>query len=100
MHTTKRLARYFLLLASAGVLTGCGLEAPYPNREIEFIIPFPPGGPTDTAVRIIQPKMSHLLGVPITLINRTGAGGERWERTTWPSPAPMDTGSLPPAITA
>jgi tripartite-type tricarboxylate transporter receptor subunit TctC len=75
MHTRKRWARYFLLLASASVLGGCGREAPYPNREIEFIIPFPPGGPTDTAVRIIQPKMSQLLGVPITLINRPGAGG-------------------------
>ena len=75
MHTRKRLARYFLLLACAGVLGGCGGEAPYPNREIEFIIPFPPGGPTDTAVRIVQPQMSKLLGVPITLLNRPGAGG-------------------------
>lgn len=75
MHTRKRVAEYILLLASAGVLTGCGREVPYANREIEFIIPFPPGGgPIDTAVRIIQPKMSQLLGVPITLINRSGDG--------------------------
>ncbi|OLB96944.1 MAG: hypothetical protein AUH30_11400 [Candidatus Rokubacteria bacterium 13_1_40CM_68_15] len=47
----------------------------YPNRPIEVIIPFPPGGPADTAARIIQPRLSAALGVPIVLINKAGGGG-------------------------
>ncbi len=47
----------------------------YPSRPIELIIPFPPGGPADTAARIIQPRLSAALGVPIVLINKAGGGG-------------------------
>ena len=55
--------------------TGCKRETPFPNREIEFIIPFAPGGPADTAARIIQPVMAQKLGVSIVLVNKAGAGG-------------------------
>ena len=47
----------------------------YPKRQIEFIIPFAPGGPADTAARIIQPQLSANLGVPIVLVNKPGGGG-------------------------
>jgi tripartite-type tricarboxylate transporter receptor subunit TctC len=52
-----------------------GAEPRYPNRPIELIIPFPPGGPADTAGRIIQPQLSAALGVPIVLVNKPGGGG-------------------------
>ena len=52
-----------------------GAQAPYPTRPIEFIIPFAPGGPTDTAIRLIQPQLSANLGVPLVLINKAGGGG-------------------------
>ncbi|OLE38407.1 MAG: hypothetical protein AUG00_05560 [Candidatus Rokubacteria bacterium 13_1_20CM_2_70_7] len=52
-----------------------GAESDYPSRPIEFIIPFPPGGPADTAARIVQPKLSAALGVPIVLVNKAGGGG-------------------------
>jgi len=61
------------------LLTGGGswalAQTDYPNRPIEFIIPFPPGGPADTAARIIQPQISAALGVPVVLVNRPGGGG-------------------------
>jgi len=50
-------------------------QSTFPSRAIELIIPFPPGGPADTAGRIIQPKLSALLGVPIALVNKPGGGG-------------------------
>src|SRR5262249_57632983 len=50
-------------------------KATYPPRPIELIIPFPPGGPADSAARIIQPSLSAALGVPIALVNRPGGGG-------------------------
>ena len=50
-------------------------QGSYPSRAIEFVIPFPPGGPADAAARIVQPKLSSLLGVPIVLVNKAGGGG-------------------------
>jgi tripartite-type tricarboxylate transporter receptor subunit TctC len=50
-------------------------QTDYPRRQIEFIIPFPPGGPADTAARIIQPHLSAALGVPAVLVNKPGGGG-------------------------
>ncbi len=50
-------------------------QSDYPNRQIEFIIPFPPGGPADAAARIIHPQLSANLGVPIVLVNKPGGGG-------------------------
>ena len=63
------------VVAIAVVGAGCKRETPFPNREIEFVIPFAPGGPADTAARIIQPVMSQKLGVSIVLVNKPGAGG-------------------------
>jgi tripartite-type tricarboxylate transporter receptor subunit TctC len=37
------------------------------GRPIEVVITFPPGGPTDAAARILQPKLSAALGVPASL---------------------------------
>lgn len=50
-------------------------QSKYPVREIEFIVPFPPGGPGDTAARIIQPRLSAMLDVPLVITNKTGGGG-------------------------
>lgn len=50
-------------------------QGTYPNRQIEFVVVFPPGGPLDTAVRIVQPALAQDLGVPIVLITKGGAGG-------------------------
>ena len=59
-----------LAIASAAVA-----QSDYPTRPIEFVITFPPGGPLDTAVRLVQPQLSANLGVPIVLVNKGGAGG-------------------------
>ena len=40
-----------------------------------MIITFPPGGPTDTAARIVQPFFDKALGVPVVLVNKGGSGG-------------------------
>ena len=47
----------------------------YPSRPIRFIVPFPPGGSTDTYSRIIGGKLSEGLGQPIVIDNRAGAAG-------------------------
>ena len=65
-------------LVVAGLVAGMVMPAPaqqYPTREIEFVVSFPAGGPADTAARIIGPKMSSILGVPVVVVNKTGGGG-------------------------
>ena len=48
---------------------------PYPSKAVRMLIPFAPGGASDFVGRIMQPKMSELLGQPIVVENRPGAAG-------------------------
>ena len=63
-------------IAAAGVLRpGTGMaQARYPNRPIQVVVPFGPGGSGDAATRLIQQGMQELLGQPLVIINRPGAG--------------------------
>ena len=47
----------------------------YPNKPIKIIIPFAPGGTTDIVGRIMAAKMTPILGQPVIVENRAGAGG-------------------------
>src|SRR3954471_10989415 len=49
--------------------------AGYPNKPIHFILGFAAGGGTDLLARIVGPKLSDILGQPVVIENRTGAGG-------------------------
>jgi tripartite-type tricarboxylate transporter receptor subunit TctC len=48
---------------------------PFPSRPLTLIVPFPPGGSTDAAARIMAEKMRESLGQPIVIENVGGAGG-------------------------
>ena len=47
----------------------------YPTRPVSIIVPFPPGGGTDVAARIVGEHMTRTLGQQIVIQNLTGAGG-------------------------
>ena len=47
----------------------------FPDRPIRLIVSFPPGGSSDAMARIVQPGVEKLLGQPIVIENRAGAGG-------------------------
>jgi tripartite-type tricarboxylate transporter receptor subunit TctC len=62
----------------AGILLGLPLAVvaqTYPNKPIRMIVPFAPGGASDFVGRILQPRMSELLGQQIVVDNRAGASG-------------------------
>ena len=50
------------------------VQATYPNKPIRLVVPYPPGGPLDTAARALADRVKETLGV-IVVENRPGAGG-------------------------
>lgn len=65
---------YGILLAAA-VLPGiAAAQAQYPSRPVRLIVPFPPGGGSDTLARIVGPKLSEVLGQQLVIDNRPGGG--------------------------
>jgi tripartite-type tricarboxylate transporter receptor subunit TctC len=63
-------------LALAAIRPGAAqAQADYPNRQIRMIVGFAAGGGTDLTARTMQPKLQQLLGQPIVIDNRPGAGG-------------------------
>jgi tripartite-type tricarboxylate transporter receptor subunit TctC len=49
--------------------------AEYPTKPIQIINPFPPGAITDILARLVNDKLSALLGQPVVVVNKTGGGG-------------------------
>jgi tripartite-type tricarboxylate transporter receptor subunit TctC len=62
------------LCAAALALAAAGASH-YPSRPLRQIVPFPPGGGVDIVTRIVAAKWGELLGQPIAVENRAGAGG-------------------------
>jgi tripartite-type tricarboxylate transporter receptor subunit TctC len=51
------------------------LAQEWPSRPVKMIVPFPPGGGTDTVARPLAAKLSQILGQQVVIDNRGGAGG-------------------------
>jgi tripartite-type tricarboxylate transporter receptor subunit TctC len=49
--------------------------APWPSQPVRLMIAFPPGGPTDTTMRVLADNASKIIGQPVVVENRPGAGG-------------------------
>src|SRR5690349_22459236 len=73
----RKLIGALALAMFAGLITGlAGAEAQtFPSRQITLVVPFPPGGSTDVAARIMAEKMRPILGQAVIIENQGGAGG-------------------------
>ena len=73
--TRRALLSLAVPLLALPLVPGAALAQDYPSKPITLIVPFPPGGPTDVASRIIGQKLEEGLGQPIVVDNRAGASG-------------------------
>lgn len=64
---------FTFLLAAILQLTTSVYSAEYPNRTIKMIIPFAPGGGSDTLGRVLAEKMGNALGASVIVENKPGA---------------------------
>ena len=70
MKLTQKLLLCLLALPMAG--TAATAADTFPERPIRIIVPFPPGGGTDTVARSVAAKLSERWNVPVTVDNRPG----------------------------
>lgn len=69
------MLRRTLLAAGAAALPGLALAQEFPARPIRILLAFAPGGGTDLIARTLGNAMAPLLGQPVVIENRPGAGG-------------------------
>jgi tripartite-type tricarboxylate transporter receptor subunit TctC len=78
MQCLRRALCSSMLLCLMMVVSGTLLQvdgATYPAKPITFVIPFPPGGGTDTIGRPLASVAPQHLGQPLVVINKAGGGG-------------------------
>jgi tripartite-type tricarboxylate transporter receptor subunit TctC len=67
----KRIRRFAVLLALAALPA---FAQQFPTKPVTVVVPTAPGGPLDTLIRLTEPRVTPLLGQPLVIENRPGAG--------------------------
>jgi len=70
----KGLSKALPLLALGLSMSGAAADPSYPNRAVDLIVPFPPGGPTGTMMRVVADALSQHWKQPVIVHNRPGGG--------------------------
>jgi tripartite-type tricarboxylate transporter receptor subunit TctC len=73
--TTRRPGGRIAVAACALLAAGAAMAQPYPAKPVRLIIGFAAGGGTDVVARALAQQLTEMLGQPVTVDNRTGAGG-------------------------
>lgn len=70
-----RFAVRVLALLAGCLVASAAFAQPYPSKPIRLLVPFPPGGSSDLVVRTYATRLGELLGQPIVVDYKGGAGG-------------------------
>ena len=81
-----RISRRLILGASLLAACTAALAQDYPAKPIRFIVPFPPGGGTDSLTRLVANKLTETLKWNFVVENKPGAGGNVALDTTAKAP--------------
>lgn len=76
-----------VLLTSLLLAAGSGASAAYPDKPIKLIIGFPAGGPLDQHARLLSDKLQAVLGQPVMIDYKSGAGGSVGAQEVMKAPA-------------
>lgn len=63
------------LLALVSLVSGVAAAQDWPTRPVRLLVPYPPGGSTDVAARLLADHLSRSIGQQVFVENRSGAGG-------------------------
>ena len=69
----SRMMRIFVFVAA--LLLSASPLAQWPSKPIHAVVPSPPGGPPDLILRMLNGNLGTILGQPVIVENRAGAGG-------------------------
>ena len=69
----RRIATVIAMLASAAALAASAQSGGYPSRPIKWVVPYTPGGITDTVTRLVAQRVQDAVGQPIVVENKPGA---------------------------
>jgi tripartite-type tricarboxylate transporter receptor subunit TctC len=75
MDRTRRLTTLACLAALGAATLPARAQGKWPARPITYIVPFAAGGTTDVLGRMVGTRLSQMLGQPIVIDNKPGAGG-------------------------
>lgn len=71
--------RYLSAVAAVGFaflgMSGVAWGQAYPSKPVTIVVPFPPGGSTDTTTRLVAKKLSEGIGQSVVIENKPGGGG-------------------------
>jgi len=71
----KKISAFTAAIAALLCVAQAAPAADYPTRPVTLVLGFAPGGPSDVMSRIFARKLEQVLGQPVVIENRPGAGG-------------------------
>ena len=90
-----------VLYCALGMGAGSAQADEYPSKPITMVVGFPPGGSNDMVARILAPKLSEILGVPVVILNKAGSNaliGTEYVAKSAPDGYTVTLGSASPLV--